>query len=235
MKPVALVTGGARGIGRSIAEDLADDHQIAVTYRSAAAEARAFAADYPEALCIEADFRTMAAEALIDQVIDRFGRLDLLVNNAGAIGATSLDQFDEAAALDMLRLNCVAPLALIAAAQKRMRPGGSIVNITSVNARFPPASAPVYAAGKAALEAVTLSAAKKLGRRGIRVNAVAPGAVERPYAPRPPAVVSQIASDSALGRLASGLEVARAVRYLGTAASEGVTGEVINVSAGYRL
>lgn len=235
MNRVALVTGGARGIGRAIAEELAPDHAIAITYRSGAAEAKLFSESHPDALCIQADFRDVKAEALIEQVIAHFGRLDLLVNNAGVIGASPIESFDEDAALDMLRMNLVSPLALIAAAQKRMKPGGAIVNITSVNAKFPPAKAPVYAASKAGLDIATVALAKRLGRKGIRVNAVAPGAIERVHAPRPPAIVSQIAEDSALGRLPSGIEVARAVRYLGTPASEGVTGEVITVSAGYKL
>jgi 3-oxoacyl-[acyl-carrier protein] reductase len=135
----------------------------------------------------------------------------------------------------MMQVNALAPLALIAAALPHLSPGAAIVNITSINARSPPAGAIAYAASKAALENLTIGCAKSLGPRGIRVNAVSPGAVERDHAPRPADLIAAFTRETALGRLALDTEVAQAVRFLLSDAAAGVTGHSLPVSGGFRL
>lgn len=233
---VILVTGAARGIGRAIAEALSPDHDVAITYNTAAQDAAVFCVKFPATLALQADLRVADPAALIAKVIARFGRLDGLVNNAGICGAEPpLDAFDAVQAQDIFTVNAVAPMALISAALPHLAPGASIVNITSTNARFPPASAPIYGASKAALENLTIGCAKALGARGIRVNAVAPGAVERDHAPRPPDLIQRFTDETALGRLAKVSEVAQAVRFLLSDAASGLTGTSLPVSAGFRL
>ncbi|TVP97463.1 MAG: SDR family oxidoreductase [Roseinatronobacter sp.] len=233
---VILITGAARGIGRAIADVLAPDHDLAITYKTAAEDAAVFCQQHPQTLALQADLRSADPTALIASVIARFGRLDGLVNNAGLISAEPPpDAFDMALAQDILCVNALAPMALISAALPHLPRGGAIVNITSINARFPPASAPVYGASKAALENLTIGCAKALGPRGIRVNAVAPGAIERDYAPRSAEMIQRFTDETALARLAQLDEVAQAVRFLLSDAASGITGTVLPVSAGFRL
>lgn len=234
-RPVALVTGGARGIGRAILDALATDHDLAFTWLSGVEAATAVKQAYPHAFGLQCDLGVADAESLIDQVASRFGRLDVLVNNAGVVEGGGLDDLSLTDAARTMQINALAPLALTAAAATHMGTGSSVVNISSLNARFPPASAPVFAASKAALEAITKSCAKTLGPRGIRVNAVAPGAVERDYAPRNAEMIALFEAETALGALVTDKDVAQAVRFLVTGAGKGMTGAVLDVSGGFRL
>ncbi|MEO1153376.1 MAG: SDR family oxidoreductase, partial [Pseudomonadota bacterium] len=155
---VALVTGAARGIGRAIATDLARDHDVAITYRTT--DPAALLADAPDVLPIQADLREETAPtAVVDAVIERFGRLDVVVNNAGSVAALPLETADYGALRDMFDTNVTGPMAVLAAALPHLEAGASVINITSVNARLPPMSAPAYGASKAALETYTKAAA----------------------------------------------------------------------------
>lgn len=234
-RPVVLITGAARGIGRAIADNLAVDHDIAITYHTAAPEAAVFLSDNPSALVRQADLASTPPADLIAEVMDQFGRIDGLVNNAGTIQNTSLDDYDPQAAAYIMQMNALVPLGLIAAAAPHMLPGASIVNITSINAKYPPVGAPVYGASKAALDSLTKSCAKALGPKGIRINALAPGAVERDYAPRPQDLIAQFEKDTAMGQLATDAQIAQTTRFLLSDAASGITGDTITVSAGYRL
>ena len=228
---VALVTGGAKGIGRAIAEDLAQDHGVAVTWLSTAPEG------LPEpVLALQADLTEAdAADRVVQAVIERFGRLDVIVNNAGQVASTPADGFDRAAAMGILDVNLLAPAALLSAALPHLGAGAAIVNISSVNAVLPPKGASVYGASKAAQDLWTRAMAKELGPRGIRVNAVAPGAINIPEAPRSDDLMALFVKDTALGRIGTPRDIARAVRFLAGEAAAFVTGEVLTVSGGYRL
>ena len=228
---VALVTGGAKGIGRAIAEDLAQDHGVAVTWLSTAPEG------LPEpVLALQADLTEAdAAERVVQAVIDRFGRIDVIVNNAGLVASTPADGFDRAAAMGILDVNLLAPAALLSAALPHLGAGAAIVNISSVNAVLPPKGASVYGASKAAQDLWTRAMAKELGPRGIRVNAVAPGAINIPEAPRSDDLTALFVKDTALGRIGTPRDIAHAVRFLAGEAAAFVTGEVLTVSGGYRL
>lgn len=222
MKPVrvALVTGGVRGIGRVIATDLAADHGVAVSHREPVAD------DLGDLAPFQADFADPAApRRLVHAVLDRFGRIDVIVNNAATL----------ADGPEAMQVNALAPMALVEAAAPHLDEGSAIVNISSGNARLPAMSAPHYSASKAALETWTRWAAKTLGPNGIRVNAVAPGAVESAHAPRPPELVAHFVEQTALGRLAEARDIAAAVRFLASDAARAITGEVLGVSGGYRL
>ncbi|MEL6643955.1 MAG: SDR family oxidoreductase [Pseudomonadota bacterium] len=231
---VALVTGAARGIGRAIATDLARDHDVAITYRTT--DPAALLADAPDILAVQADLTDETAPAaVVAAVIERFGRLDVVVNNAGSVAAVPLETADYGALRDMFDTNVTGPMALLAAALPHLHTGASVINITSVNARLPPMSAPAYGASKAALETYTKAAAKILGPKGIRVNAVAPGATEIPEAPRPDELNQLFIKDTALGRVGTPQDIAKVVRFFAEDASAWVTGTVLDVSGGYRL
>jgi NAD(P)-dependent dehydrogenase (short-subunit alcohol dehydrogenase family) len=228
MRPVALITGGARGIGRALARELGRDHELAITYHSTPPEA--LLAELPEALALPVDLAQPGfAPELVAAVMARFGRLDVLVNNAGALASDAEDRGQNYA------VNVAAPMALIEAALPHLRPGASVINISSVNARLPAMGALGYSASKAGLENWTRGMAKELGPRGIRVNAIAPGAIEREESPRPPELVAKFVELTALGRVGRPEDLAGAVRFLATEASAFVTGTVLEVSGGYRL
>ncbi|SLN56999.1 General stress protein 39 [Pseudoruegeria aquimaris] len=228
---VALVTGGARGIGRAIARDLARDHHVAITWTTT--EPRDADAGIAP---IRADLRAPgSAAAVIEAVLAQFGRLDVIVNNAGLVRPTPKESVETAAAADILAVNLLAPGALLAAALPHLKAGASIVSLSSVNAVLPPRDAAFYGASKAALNLWTRAMAKELGPRGIRVNAVAPGAINIPEAPRPEDLTARFVEDTALGRIGRPEDVASAVRFLAGAQAGFITGEVLTVSGGYRL
>jgi 3-oxoacyl-[acyl-carrier protein] reductase len=187
-------------------------------------------------LAIQADLSIPASSnTVIAEIIGHFGQLDVIVNNAGVLQPSPKDSFDAASLHAILDVNLLAPAALLAAALPHLAPGSAIVNISSVNAVFPPLGASVYGASKAALNLWTRAMAKELGERRIRVNAVAPGAINTPEDPRPPELTSLLVSQTALGRIGTPQDIARAVRFLASDQAEFITGEVLAVSGGYRL
>lgn len=231
MRKVALVTGGARGIGLAIARNLARDHYLAVTCLNTQPAA------LPEgALAVRADLTDKdAPDRIIAAIMDRFGRLDVIVNNAGLVQPSPRDAFDAVVLGRMLNVNVLAAHALLVAALPHLQAGASVVNISSINAVLPPGGAAIYGASKAAINLWTKGMAKELGSRQIRVNAVAPGAVNNPEEPRPDDLVKLFADQTALGRIASPDDIARAVRFLAGDDASFITGEVLTVSGGYRL
>lgn len=229
---VALVTGGARGIGQAIAKALGEDgYAIAITHLTTDAD------ELPNgALAIKADLSDPSSHAtVIEAVMARFGRLDLIVNNAGMIAESPLGSFDAAALRGLFDVNVLAAHGLLAAALPHLEDGACVIGISSVNAVLPPKGAALYGASKAALELWTRAMAKELGPRGIRVNAVAPGAVNTPQAPRDAALTQAFVDLTALGRLAEPSDIADAVCFLASRQARAITGEVLTVSGGYRL
>lgn len=231
MEKVALVTGGGRGLGRAIAEDLARDHQVVITCNSTRPEGLPAGIRVLQGDLTEAD----TAQRLIAELIAATGRLDVIVNNAGLVRATPKEEFDPATAAEVLAVNLLAPGALLAAALPHLGEGASVVNISSINGHLPPRDAAIYGASKAALNLWTRAMAKELGPQGIRVNAVAPGAINTPEAPRSAELTALFVKDTALGRPGTPQDIARAVRFLAGPEAGFITGEVLTVSGGYRL
>ncbi len=233
MDKVALITGGARGIGRAIVEDLGRDHHVALTWLTSEPA--------PELLCednlaIRSDLSKPDQPAkVIAQVMERFGRLDVIVNNAGLVKSTPKEVFQAEDHRAILDLNLLAPAALLTAALPHLKRDASIVSISSMNAVLPPRDAVTYGASKAALNLWTRAMAKELGPEGIRVNAVAPGAINIPEAPRPEELTALFVKDTALGRAGKPEDIAKVVRFLASDAASFITGEVLGVTGGYRL
>ncbi|MEM1073965.1 MAG: SDR family oxidoreductase [Pseudomonadota bacterium] len=230
-RKTAMVTGGARGIGRAIVENLAQDHDVALCYNTSNAD---WAMDRVFALqgnLSEPD----TAKILVSRTVEHFGRLDIVINNAGIVASSSLEEFDAAAYRAVFDVNTLAPHAILSAALPHLSAGAAIVNVSSVNAQLPPRGASLYGASKAALELWTKGAAKELGPRGIRVNAVSPGAIDIADASRPDDLKQAFVDMTALGRMGTPEDIAAAVRFLVGEDAAFITGEVLVVSGGYRL
>jgi 3-oxoacyl-[acyl-carrier protein] reductase len=233
MEKVALVTGGARGIGRAIVEDLRRDHSVAFTWLSTEPDPNSEGEDLQP---IRSDLtQDGQPEAVIRDVVERFGRLDVIVNNAGLVRSTQKEVFDREDHRAILDLNLLTPAALLAAALPHLTPGAAIVSISSMNAVLPPRDAVTYGASKAALNLWTRGMAKELGPQGIRVNAVAPGAINIPEDPRPEDLTALFVDNTAMGRIGRPDDIAKAVRFLASDDAAFITGETLAVTGGYRL
>ncbi len=229
-----LITGGARGIGRAIAQNLAQDHRVAITYNLTPPDA--LLTEFPDILAIQADLTAPdVPEQIIETMLAQFGQIDVLVNNAGTVELTALDNIDASSEARVLAVNLIAPMAMLAAATAHLKAGSAVINISSVNAVLPALGASGYSASKAALNTWTRGAAKELGPKGIRVNAVAPGAIDRDDSPRPAELIAKFVAMTALGRSGVPSDVAKAVRFLSSDEASFITGIVLEVSGGYRL
>lgn len=238
---VALVTGGSQGIGESIAHALgaAGAHVVVAARREdkAASVAQAIAAAGGSAEALRLDVGDASSvSAVFKAVVEKHGKLDVLVNNAGItddglILRMSKNSWDKVIATDLTGVFLCAQEAAKVMLKKRVP--GRIVNITSVVGLMGNAGQTNYAAAKAGVVGFTKALAREIGSRGITVNAVAPGYVETSMThvlneEQKKALVSQIV----LGRLGTGEDVAAAVLYLASDAAAYVTGTCLNVSGG---
>lgn len=232
---IALVTGASQRLGKAIATALARaGANLALHYHASEDAARA-TADELRALgrrveLFQADLADpLQIEALFVLVHDAFARLDILVNNAARYERTPIDTLTAAQWDAQMALNARAPALCIRSALPLMPAGGSIVNITDVSAERPWGGYVAYCAAKAALQAVTRSAALALAARSIRVNAVAPGAIlwkDEP-ADRRQTVLRHVP----LGRTGTPDNVAQAVLFL--CANSYITGQTLRVDGGW--
>ena len=237
-----LVTGASRGIGRATAELLAEEGaRVAIHY----ARNRAAAEEVLEELPGEGHFTvaadlgdTVSLEALADGVFDRFGRLDVLVNNAGVFEAHSPTEvsFDEwkGAWERTLAVNLLGPAHLSFLVGLRMveQGGGRIVNVSSRGAFRGEPDAPAYGASKAGLNAMGQSLAKAFAPHGVIVCTVAPGWVDTemadPYLTGPEA--DSVRNQSPLGRVATPREIAEVIAFLASTGNESLTGCIVDVN-----
>ncbi len=237
---VALVTGGSRGIGAAIALRLAEDGaDVVLTYHGEAQRAEEVVAKITAmgrtGLALRADSADpQAVHGVVAAVAERFGRLDVLVNNAG-VGV--LGPIGELAAADVdrvLEVNVRAPFLFAQAASAHLADGARIVTIGSCIAKrvaFPGAT--LYATSKAALIGLTKALARELGPRGITANLVHPGPIDTEMNPADGPSAEFQSGLTALGRFGTGAEVAAAVAYLVGEDGRYVTGAELAVDGGF--
>jgi pteridine reductase len=237
---VVLITGGAKRVGAAICRSLhAAGANLMVHYRSSSAEAHALQEELnairPDSVALtRADILKLSSlSSLVNDTVERFGRLDVLVNNASSFYATPVGEVTEQAWEDLMGTNLKAPLFLSQAAAPHLRRShGCIVNIVDIHAERPLKNYLVYNAAKGGLVTLTRSLARELGP-DVRVNAVAPGAIMWPEDGEWQDEVSRqrIISSSLLKRVGEPEDIARAVNFLVTDAPY-ITGQILAVDGG---
>jgi pteridine reductase len=239
---VVLITGGAKRVGAAICRRLhAAGANLMLHYRASAGEARLLQAELNGARAdsvalIQADLLDLKAmPSLVEQTVQRFGRLDALVNNASSFYASPIGEITAAIWDDLMGTNLRAPLFLAQAAASALRKSqGAIVNIADIHADRPLKNYVVYSVAKSGLVALTRSLARELAPE-VRVNAVAPGPILWPDDASFDEVSRQrIISHTLLKREGTPDDIARAVHFL-LADATYMTGETINVDGGRHI
>lgn len=235
---VAIVTGSSDGIGRAIAERLAQDGAtVVVNYGKSADKARQVVAGIEakggKALAIQADMSKISdVGRLVKETVKRFGRLDILVNNAGMfmfkpLAETTEEEFDR-----MFALNTKGPYFALQEATKVIKEGGRIVNISTDGTHIGFAGATAYLGSKGALEQFTRGLAHELAPKGITVNTVSPGYTETAMLPTDPTFRQIGEQASPLKRLGTPKDIADVVAFVVSEEARWLTGQNIHTGGG---
>ncbi|TGD85595.1 SDR family oxidoreductase [Mycolicibacterium sp. CH28] len=237
---VAVIVGGASGIGWATAQTLAaqgDRVTIADRNTDLARERAATLGDPHTWAAVEVTDETTVA-ALFDDVVAREGGLHVVVNCAGFSGFGLITELDAEQFRSVIDVCLNGAFLVIKHAGRHLGEGGALVSLTSLNARQPAIGMSAYCAAKAGLSMLTQVAALELGPRGIRVNAVAPGFVHTPLtegAALVPGVVDEYVENTALGRPGTPEDIAEAVAFLCSPQSSWLTGEILDLNGGAHL
>ena len=233
---IAIVTGASAGIGRAIAERLAQEGAtVVVNYGKSADKAKAVVAGIEskggKAVAVQADMSKIAdVRRLIHETVQRFGRLDILVNNAGMVTFKPLVETTEHEFDQIFALNAKGPYFAMQEAAKVIEDGGRIVNISTDGTHMGFSGATVYLGSKGALEQFTKGLAHELAPRGVTVNTVSPGFTET--AMLPDAFRETGAQMSPLKRLGTAQDIADVVAFVVSDQGRWLTGQNIHASGG---
>jgi 3-oxoacyl-[acyl-carrier protein] reductase len=241
---VAVVTGASKGIGASIAKTLAaEGAAVVVNYSTSRAGADAVVSEITKAggkaVAVGGNVsKSTEAQGIIDAALKAFGRLDIVVNNAGVYEFGAIEAVTEENFHRMFDINVLGTLLVTQNAVKHMNSGGSIINIGSGVSRITPANSAVYTGTKGALDAITGVLAKELGPKKIRVNSVNPGVVETEGTHTAGIVGSDfekgLVGQTPLGRIGQPGDIASVVAFLASDNAAWVTGETIIAGGGLR-
>ncbi len=240
-KKTVLVTGGSRGIGKEVALKYAENgYNIVINYVSSNTDVEELKKEFEqkgaEALILKADVtNTEEVENVVNKAIEKFGTIDVLVNNAGITKDNLLMRMTEEEFDKVININLKGTYVVTKAVIKYMmkKRCGSIINLSSVVGVAGNAGQCNYSASKAGIIGFTKSLAKELSSRNIRVNAVAPGFIQTDMTSvLSDSVKENINSQIPLKRMGSPREVANVIYFLGNDDSSYITGQVINVDGG---
>ncbi len=237
----AVVTGGSRGIGRAIALQLAaNEANVIVNYTSNSEAAHSVVREIEamgvSGMAVKADVsKGEEVENLVNEVLNTFGSIDILVNNAGINRDNLIIRMTEQEFDDVINTNlkgafiCTKSVSRVMIKQK----SGKIINVSSVVGIIGNSGQSNYAAAKAGLIGFTKSMAKELAKRGINVNAVAPGFIETDMTSKlPEKVKEEFLNNIPLKRTGKPEDIAKAVLFLASEYSDYITGQVINIDGG---
>ncbi|MYX25656.1 SDR family oxidoreductase [Streptomyces sp. SID8381] len=238
--PVALVTGGSRGIGAATAVRLArEGHDVAITYVNGKEAAEEVVGEVRRlgrwAVALRADAADPGeAEGAVDRAVAELGRLDVLVNNAGVGVLGPVETLSPEDADRVLAVNVRAVFLACRAAARRMGDGGRIITVGSCMAqRVPGPGGTLYTMSKSALIGLTRALAREVGPRGITANIVHPGPIDTDMNPADGPFAAGQAALTALGRFGTAEEVTAMVAYLASADAAYVTGAEFAVDGGH--
>jgi 3-oxoacyl-[acyl-carrier protein] reductase len=242
---VAVVTGASKGIGAGIAKGLAaQGAAVVVNYASSKADADRVAAEIAskggKAIAVQGDVSKAAdVQRIFAETKKAFGRLDVLVNNAGVYEFAALDEITEEQFHRLFNTNVLGLILATREAAKYFGPeGGSVINIGSAISQVTPPNSAVYTATKAAVDAVTHVLAKELGPRKIRVNSINPGVVETEGVHAAGFMggdfLKTFEAQTPLGRIGQPQDIAPIAVFLASGESGWLTGEMLLASGGLR-
>jgi len=235
---VAVVVGGASGIGWATAQLFAaEGARVTIADRNTDLAAQRAAELSQTAAVVEVTDEASVA-ALFDGVVAREGRLDVVVNCAGFSGFGLITELDAEQFRSVVDVCLTGAFLVLKHAGRHLGDGGSVVSLTSLNARQPAIGMSAYCSAKAGLSMLTGVAALEMGPRGVRVNAVAPGFVHTPLtegAVAIPGVVEEYVENTPLGRAGTPEDVAAAVVFLCSPSASWLTGEVLDLNGGAHL
>lgn len=235
---IALITGGTRGIGRAIVEDLArQGAAVAFTYVSSAEKAQELEtelADFSQVKGFQSDITNIAhLDELATSVEREFGTIDILINNAGSFISKPFEDITESEFDQLFATNVKGPFFLMQRLLPLMADNGRIINLSSGSTRHHVPLTSLYAATKASLEQFTRLISKELAPRGITVNSILPGYTATDWvAYVPDEQKAWMASQAAFGRLGTAQDISQAVLFLASDLSGWITGQQIAVDGG---
>lgn len=240
-KKVVLITGGGTGIGKATASAfITKGAMVVITGRRQAVLEQTIQELGAQSYAISGDVsKSGEPNRIIEEVISKFGRLDVLVNNAGTGSMGPLSHTTDEVIESIFRTNVFAPLALIREATTHLAESkGAVINISSVAAGGMMPGVAAYASSKAAVEHATRLLAAELGPMGIRVNAVAPGLTDTDITESVKAneqMLGMIISQTPMGRLGEPKDIANAVILLAESRAGWITGQCVQAGGGYLL
>jgi len=239
-RPVAIVTGGSRGIGAAISERLAaEGYAVVINYAGRRDDAEALAArltsEGGEAIALQADVADPAAvQRLFEATEARYGGVDVLVNNAGVMNLAPVASFDDDTFDRLVAINFKGSFNAMREAARRVRDGGRIINFSSSVIGLRLENYGAYAATKAAVEALTPILARELRGRSITVNAVAPGptATDLFLEGKSAELIDRMAKMNPLERLGTPDDIASVVAFLAGPQGGWINGQVVRANGG---
>lgn len=241
---VAVVTGASKGIGASIALQLANEGaSVVINYSTSKEGAEKVVSEITEkggkAVAIQANMANLKdIQKLFLETSKAFGNIDILINNAGVYEFAPIEEITPEHYHKIFDLNVMGLLLATKEAIKYFGSSGSVVNISSVVSTLAPPNAAVYSASKAAVDAITKSLGKELGHRNIRVNSINPGMIETEGTHTAGIMTSDLRknteSQTPLGRIGHPTDIAPAVVFLASDEASWITGETLFISGGFR-